>query len=115
MRPKKLAFVNGKRVLVEHDSRKEEDREYNKTRWKHQRELMSFYNSKAWRTMSKLTLNAEYYVCRMCGDDATLADHIVPVRVNWSLRLIGTNLQPLCSECHAIKTKEDEKRYNIQI
>ncbi|WP_442857134.1 MULTISPECIES: HNH endonuclease [Carnobacterium] len=49
----------------------------------------------------------------MCGGDATLADHIIPVRVDWSLRLVRTNLQPLCGECHAIKTKDDEKRYNI--
>jgi len=81
-RPKRLAIVKGKRVLVEYDSRREEYQEYNQDRWKHQNDLMKFYNSKAWRQLSKLVLNEYYYVCRMCGGDATLADHIIPVRVD---------------------------------
>lgn len=112
-RPKRLAIVNGKRVLVEYDSRREEYQEYNKDRWKYQNDLMKLYNSKSWRQLSKLVLNEYYYVCRMCGGDATLADHIIPVRVDWSKRLDKDNIQPLCESCHAIKTKEDKNKYNM--
>lgn len=113
MRPKKLTIVNGKRVLVEHDSRKEEYKTYNENRWKYQQDLMKFYNSKAWRELSKLVLNESYYVCSMCQGDASLADHIVPVRVDWDLRLVKNNIQPLCETCHAIKTKQDVKKYKL--
>ena len=111
-KPKRLVVVGGKRVLIDHDSIKEESNEYNKTRWKYQNDLMAFYNSKQWRQLSKMVLNENYYVCRACGEDATLTDHIIPIRVDWSLRLSKDNLQPLCEQCHAIKTKNDERIYN---
>lgn len=110
-RPKRLAIVNGKRVLVDYASRQEEYQAYNKDRWRYQKELRQFYNSKAWRELSRLVLNESLYVCRRCGGDATLADHIVPVKVDWSLRLFKNNIQPLCGPCHAIKTGEDVKTY----
>lgn len=109
-KPKKLSFVNGKRVLIDHDSRREEFRSYNKDRWKYQNDLMRFYNSKPWRTLSKRVLNENYYVCRACGGDATLADHIVPIRVDWERRLDKNNIQPLCDSCHTIKTKNETKK-----
>ncbi|MDT2783617.1 HNH endonuclease [Enterococcus asini] len=49
----------------------------------------------------------------MCGGDATLADHIIPVRVDWSLRLDKDNIQPLCESCHAVKTREEKQKYNL--
>lgn len=112
-RPKKLTIVNGKRVLVDYDSRQEEYQQYNQDRWKHQKDLMQFYNSKAWRQLSKIVLNEHYYVCAKCGGDATLSDHIIPVRIAWELRLDKANLQPLCEACHAVKTKEDKKKYDL--
>lgn len=113
MKPQRLIVVNGRRVLVDHDSRKEEYSDYNKTRYKYQPEIVKFYNSRAWKNLSKQTLNEEYYVCRRCEGDATLADHIIPVRVDWSKRLEWSNTQPLCFDCHAIKTKEDKRKYNL--
>lgn len=110
-KPKRLAVVNGKRVLIDYDSRQEEYAEYNRDRWNHQNDLMKFYNSKAWRDLSKMILTESYYVCKHCDDDATLSDHIVPVRVDWSQRLSKDNLQPLCESCHAIKTKKDKEIY----
>ena len=110
-RPKRLAIVNGKRVLVDYASRQEEYQAYNKDRWKYQKEIKQFYNSKAWRELSRLVLNESLYVCRRCGGDATLTDHIVPIKVNWSLRLTKDNLQPLCDACHAVKTGEDTRMY----
>ena len=106
-KPKKLSFVNGRRVFVDHDSRTEEFHSYNQDRWRYQKELMQFYNSKSWRNLSKQVLNEYYYVCCMCGGDATVADHIVPVRADWERRLDKDNIQPLCDSCHTIKTKKE--------
>lgn len=111
-RPQKLTFMNGKRVLMDYATRKDEYHNYNKDRWRFQKELKQFYNSTAWRDLSKLVLNEHYYVCAECGKDATLADHIVPVRVDWSLRLDKNNIQPLCDSCHAIKTRKEREIYN---
>lgn len=113
VRPKKLTIVNGKRVLIDYDSRSAEYRSYNKERWRNQNELMRFYNSKPWRQLSKIVLNEYFYVCRMCGGDATLADHIIPVRINWEKRLDKDNIQPLCDSCHAVKTREDKQKYDL--
>lgn len=112
-RPKRLVIKGGKRVWVDYADRSQEYQQYNKDRWKYQNDLMKFYNSKAWRELSKIVLNESYYVCRSCGNNASLADHIIPVRVDWKERLNKDNIQPLCDACHAIKTEEDKKKYNI--
>lgn len=112
-RPTKLTFVNGKRRLVDYATRQDEYTNYNKDRWKYQRELKQFYNSVAWRQLSKQVLNESFYVCKRCGKDATLADHIVPIKVDWNKRLDKDNIQPLCEACHAVKTKEDKRNFNL--
>lgn len=102
-RPKKLAIVNGKRTWIEHDSRTEEYREYNKQRWKYDKTIQQFYNSKLWRDTSKMVLLEEDYVCRMCGGEATITDHIIPVRSDWNKRLDRSNLQASCKACNDAK------------
>lgn len=111
VRPQKLTFMNGKRVMIDYATRQDEYQSYNKDRWKYQKELKQFYNSKAWRDLSKQVMNEHYYVCALCGKDARVADHIVPVRVDWSKRLDKNNIQPLCDSCHAIKTKQEREMY----
>lgn len=112
-RPKRLVIRNGKRVWIDYADRGHEYQQYNRDRWKYQKDLMQFYNSKAWRQLSKQVLNEYYYICRMCGGDATLADHIIPVRVDWEKRLERDNIQPLCESCHAVKTESDKQKYNL--
>ena len=51
-------------------------------------------------------------LCRSCRADgrverARLVDHIVPVRQAPELRLVRSNLQPLCRPCHHEKTLKD--------
>lgn len=108
-RPKKLTFVDGKRVLIDYATRQDEYRADNKDRWRYQKEIKRFYNSAAWRKLSKQVLNEHYYICRNCGNDAVLTDHIIPVKVDWDKRLDINNLQPLCEACHSIKTKKDRE------
>lgn len=50
--------------------------------------------------------------CRMCVEQgrvtiATMVDHIQPVRVAPWLRLVRSNLQPLCDACHRVKTRAE--------
>jgi len=97
---------------------------YNKNR--HQRydvyerneRAKKFYSSPAWKKLRKIQLN-EQPLCAMCLKkniikQAEMVDHIVPIQINWSLRLVKSNLQSLCNRCHAIKTAEDKKKYNLQ-
>lgn len=107
MRPRKLAIVGGRRVQVEYDSRSEEYQDYNKNRWKYDKEVMRFYNSAIWRKTSKQVLLQADYVCAMCGGEATMTDHIIPVKKDWNRRLDFTNLQASCKACNDAKARRE--------
>ena len=64
------------------------------------------------------SLEKHHHLCVHCLKKnrikkADMVDHIIPIKVNWSLRLSLNNLQPLCNQCHNIKTAEDEKKYGV--
>ncbi|HEM5651211.1 TPA: HNH endonuclease [Streptococcus suis] len=103
MKPQKLIMSNGRRVIADYDSRKEEYQSYNKTRWRYNKEVMQFYNSAIWRKTSKQILLANDYICAVCGGEATMTDHIVSVKKDWSKRLDWDNLQPICKACNDAK------------
>lgn len=66
-----------------------------------------FYNSSQWKRLRRMVLSAEP-LCRMCGRGACEVDHITPIRQGGS-RSELTNLQALCSSCHASKTRLEER------
>lgn len=103
MRPKKLSIVNGRRVQIDYDSRKEEYNSYNKTRWQYDKKVKRFYNSPIWVETSKQALLQNDYICAMCGGEATMTDHIISVKKDWSKRLDWDNLQPSCKACNDAK------------
>jgi 5-methylcytosine-specific restriction endonuclease McrA len=103
MKPQKLSIVNGRRTTIDFDSRTMEYQAYNKTRWRYNKETMQFYNSSIWRKTSKQVLLANNYVCAVCGGEATMTDHIVSVKKDWSKRLEWDNLQPICKTCNDAK------------
>jgi 5-methylcytosine-specific restriction endonuclease McrA len=82
---------------------KHEYQNYNKNRWRYNKETMQFYNSSIWRKTSKQVLLANNYVCAVCGGEATMTDHIVSVKKDWSKRLEWDNLQPICKTCNDAK------------
>lgn len=82
--------------------------------------LIKFYNSKEWRALRDYIMAVNYFLCIGCSVPGTkpvmadVVDHVVPVLVDWSLRLDPSNCQPLCHACHNTKTEKDKKQYKIK-
>lgn len=113
MKPKKLIMIGGRRTSVDYDQRNDEYTEYNRTRWKYDKDVKRFYNSSIWKRTSKQVLLESDYVCAMCGDEATMTDHIVSVKQDWSRRLDRKNLQASCKRCN--DKKAIQERYSISV
>ena len=72
------------------------------------------YNSSRWKKESKEFLKTHPY-CEMCGDYATVVDHIIPHRGDEELFWNKENWQPLCKSCHNKKTAtEIKERKNLK-
>ena len=102
---------------------KEHEKEYNYQRNKRyddkQRDekLQKFYQATAWRKLRNRKIKADP-LCEKCKEQgrtkvAKEVDHIVPIKVNWNLRLSYDNLQSLCPPCHARKTRKDTEKYDF--
>lgn len=79
----------------------------------------NFYKSKSWRLVREQALIRDKGLCQHCLKNkkitmADMVDHIVPIKVNWDLRLKLSNLQSLCNACHNSKTAEDIAKYKSQ-
>ena len=88
--------------------RKQSQKNYNRTRRKNQ----EFYDSKAWRKLSKW-FRKKNPLCAHCRDkgiakEAQLVDHIVPIEQGGE-PLSESNLQSLCIPCHNTKTAEERR------
>ncbi|WP_083283820.1 HNH endonuclease [Staphylococcus sp. HMSC10C03] len=81
---------------------------YNDLRQRNDPEYLRFYKSKQWQNTRELVMIDNHYLCRQCGRQANVVDHIIPTKVDWSKRLEKENLQPLCNECHNRKTKREQ-------
>lgn len=62
----------------------------------------------------RLAVMQDEPLCRRCNDDgrtvaADLVDHIQPIE-DGGERLDRANLQPLCRQCHAVKTGDDVRK-----
>ena len=86
MKPQRLTILNGRRTSVDYDSRSEEYTNYNRNRWKYDKDVKQFYNSTIWKRTSKQVLLEADYICAMCGGEATMTDHIISVKQDWSKR-----------------------------
>jgi 5-methylcytosine-specific restriction protein A len=76
----------------------------------------AFYHSREWQMVRAVAWSRDNGLCQDClemkiikvGD---VVDHIVPIRVDWSLKLELSNLRVLCHACHNAKSAEDKKKY----
>jgi 5-methylcytosine-specific restriction enzyme A len=90
------------------------DKEYDKH--KRNQQARAFYHSREWERLRQAALARDHYLCQHCLQHnritrATIVDHIVPISVDWSKRLLLDNTQSLCHPCHNRKTAEDKRRY----
>ena len=75
-----------------------------------------FYHSAAWIKCRDYIRIRDNGLCQHCLNQkritvGIIADHIVPLSVDWNKRLDESNLQLLCAGCHAVKTAEDLQKY----
>lgn len=63
-----------------------------------------FYNSKAWRKLSKAFLMSKHYICERCGQPAEIAHHRIHLTaenvLDPKISLNPENLEALCQNCH---------------
>lgn len=91
------------------ESKRESNRRYNKKR---DLKYVRFYNSTAWRILSRKRLQDDNYKCVKCGKIASDVDHIIPIQIpaGWERRLDYDNLQSLCIDCHNAKHNRFKKK-----
>lgn len=120
MKPKKQCNKPGCRELVAYNIRycnrhtSSEGQQVYADRVAVDERYLQFYNSKRWRTLSKL-YRINNPICENCFKNgivrkADVVDHIVEVKDCWDKRLDETNLQSLCHTCHNAKTQREKKR-----
>ncbi|NEU29946.1 HNH endonuclease [bacterium LRH843] len=102
------------RYCNEHqDEQTKQNRYYD--RYSREERTVRFYASAAWKRLRELIKIRNNGLCQLCLKDkriviGTIVDHIIPIKVNWSLRLDEDNLQLLCQACHNKKTAEESRR-----
>jgi len=96
-------IMEAKRADTEAYNKRMYNKAYNKRRDPKYRE---FYNSTAWRAVSRAVLSDAGYRCTAgltgCTGLAVEVHHIKPIQTSegWELRLDVSNLEPLCTSCH---------------
>lgn len=87
---------------------KARDSKYNKQR---NPKYKAFYNSKDWRMLKEKKLQDEQYLCERCNKLATEVHHIKPIQTpeGWELRLVYSNLESLCVDCHNYRHKRFQR------
>jgi len=100
------------------EHRKKESRRRNKRYDNNQRDpkLKKFYSSARWQKVRRKKIKRDP-LCEHCAEagitkPADLVDHIIPLKVDWSLRLRLDNLQSLCRSHHQTKSAKDKEKYN---
>lgn len=88
-------------------------REYDRNR---DPQSKSFYKSRQWKMIREVVKTRDNGLCVQCLRNGRIragkiVDHIEPLKVSWEKRLLLTNLQYLCQQCHNKKTQKDIAKY----
>lgn len=72
--------------------------------------LISFYDSKEWRSLRYQVLKEQGRICALCKsrDGRMHVDHIKPRSLHPELALVFDNLQVLCEACNLGKSNRDD-------
>lgn len=65
------------------------------------------YNTEKWRRYRRRYL-ASHPLCVVCEREASVVDHIVPVRVRPEMFWRADNHQAMCEECHNKKRSRED-------
>lgn len=78
----------------------------------------SFYATQAWQDLKSYVYQRDGGCCQRCGKfvfgKQAHAHHIVPIRVDSSLKLDADNVQILCDKCHPITEDETNIRHGLK-
>lgn len=85
------------------DMSKVNHREYKNIRT--DKKEQSLYNSKPWIKVRAMALARDHGLCQHCLREGRVAvadvvHHKIPIKVDWLLRLVLSNLISLCNSCH---------------
>ena len=73
-----------------------------------------FYKTQLWvRNRNNFIINNP--MCKMCEDRGIVrlgkyVDHIIPIEIDYELRLDVDNFQTLCAKCHGHKTQQVDEQ-----
>lgn len=102
------------------DEHKHLNNEYDKQRYKYDKEVRQTYNSQRWRTIRKQCLIRDNGLCMYCLHNglytqATLVDHFIPVRDSHEDRYNMNNLVSACVKCNTRKAVDEDKLRSDQM
>lgn len=76
-----------------------------------------FYNSKAWKDVRSFVYQREKGCCQRCGrfvhGRRAHTHHIIPIRVDPTLKYEPNNLMLLCPQCHVEEENKDKEKKEI--
>lgn len=104
----------GQRYCQTHASKAEKERHQQYDKYQRDKRSAKFYSSALWQKIRNRKMKRDP-LCEYCLPDtittAAEVDHIIPIKVDWSLRLVMSNLKSSCHSCHMKKTAEDKKKW----
>ena len=94
--------------------------EYDRKRYKEDKEIRKTYSNKTWKNIRKNVLIRDDYLCQYCLANshvvrAEVVDHYIPVRDAYENRYDENNLVASCIKCNTKKSYDEDKLRNNQI
>ena len=102
------------------DEHKHLNNDYDKQRYKHDKEVRQVYNDSRWRRLRKQCIVRDNGLCLYCLHEgvytqATMVDHFIPVRDDMSLKYDMSNLNSSCGRCNTRKSIDEDKLRSNQM
>ena len=103
-----------KHQYIEAEEKKAINRKYNRNRTDDKEQ--AFYKSTGWKIVRKKALARDNYLCQDCLKmgytvPAQTVHHIIPIKEQWTLRLIVENMVSLCESCHQQRHRKLNEGY----
>lgn len=107
-------YVEHGKYCAEHASTAKYKRAKTKRKSAYHHDNKDFYHTRAWQSLSQYVYERDEGKCQRCGifvfGRRAHRHHIVPIRVDPTLRLEPNNIILLCPKCHEIVENEDKNK-----